>query len=347
MPISFSRYYWKFFVQKYASLLDWSELSRNPNISYEIFSENLYDYSWDFKRMITNPNITIEDIVRFNGISSDWKIENAILNPNITIEFITKHPEIRWNSHDYLFNPRLNLEDTLENMPTILNPLNVFFLHKEFEFKPSTLIRFPNFHWNWRNISQSRFLDLDFVMNNPELDWNLSGLSENPNIRMTHVLQRLARWNWDWVALSKNEAIDKEIILEHPDCPWKMAGLIENPNLVLADILELCKTLPSLRSWDDNYNMLLLYQMSFCVGNENTLFSDIQSSFVRWRPSCFAKKKFIMEQRLFYKRVQDTMDRTCCLKQELIQTVFHPSKLDRLLQTCATEQEAMDYWTTM
>lgn len=58
------KYYWKNFVLKYKNKLDWYEISKNPNITWEIVLNNT-DRIWFWMSLSRNPNITW-DIIQSN-----------------------------------------------------------------------------------------------------------------------------------------------------------------------------------------------------------------------------------------------------------------------------------------
>jgi hypothetical protein len=343
---SFSRYYWEEFAKVYQDVLDWSELSRNPNITFEIFIENRV-YPWDDRMMITNPNVTLDHIIQHRGISEEWCIENAIKNPNITLDDIIRYDHIAWSYNDYLMNPNLCLERVLEDAPFIINDFDVFFLHQNFRFQPTTLLKFPDYHWNWKTISQSPCIDYAFVRDHPELPWNLSALSLNPKIRIDDVIHDDASHKWDYVKFSENPSVDATVIRNNPLFDWKVVGLLRNPNLCFSDVIELCGEVPSLRAWHNNYDLAVLYYTyySTCLESDNLLLNEFGENQVACQPTMFAKKTFSLEKQLFHDNMERAWIRNASVEEELIERVFHPSRFERLLQLTDNNYElALHTW---
>jgi hypothetical protein len=98
-------------IEKYCSLLsrcnlgviirnnpdkpwDWSLLSSNPNITWEIVRNNP-DKDWSWYGLSKNPNITWE-IVRDNP-DKDWSWGWLSTNSNITWEIVRDNPDKPWD----------------------------------------------------------------------------------------------------------------------------------------------------------------------------------------------------------------------------------------------------------
>ena len=56
-----TEYYWNEFVLKYEDKIEWVEISRNPNITWDIVESNP-DKPWNWYSVSRNPNITMEII---------------------------------------------------------------------------------------------------------------------------------------------------------------------------------------------------------------------------------------------------------------------------------------------
>lgn len=337
--ITFSNYYWHSFAKKYAPLLDWDELSRNPNISFDIFLENAYSYAWNLKRLATNVNVTMDHIVRHPF--PNWSIADTIHNPNTSLDFILKTPELKWDIHEYLVNPGACVEDIFEKAPYIINPLNVFFLHENARFRPSTLLLFPDHHWNWKNMSKSSFVDFDFVREHLDLPWNISALSENPNIHMEHILA-YPNWNWNMWKFSHNVNVDMHTILKYPNVEWKISGLLRNTNLNFDQIMDLCGTIPSLHAWSTNYD-ILVYSFTSLVEHDNLRFEEVTSQHVELEPTLFAKRKFVVERNMFEKTIIKYKSFVDSIEEELVSNVYHPRRLTKLIEEYGYSN-AVDIW---
>jgi hypothetical protein len=58
----------------------------------------------------------------------------------------------------------------------------------------------------------------------PNIPWDWSGLSYNPNITMQFVLDHQDK-PWDWWGLSRNPNISINDVLDYPDKSWNWRGL--------------------------------------------------------------------------------------------------------------------------
>jgi hypothetical protein len=330
----------------YENVLDWSELSRNPNITFEVFMEHR-EYRWDYKMMATNRNVTMDHILHHPNIADDWCIENAIKNPNVTLDDILRQDHVKWSYKDYLMNPNVCLERVLEYAPFIINAFDAFFLHQNFTFEPKTLLKFPDYHWNWKAISQNPCLDYGFVRDHPELPWNYSALSLNPNIRIDDVIDEDASHKWDYVKFSENPSVDATVIRENTWFDWKVVGLLRNPNLCFSDVIQLCGEVPSLSPWHHNYDLAVLYYTyySTCLESDNILFNEFEENQVACNPTMFAKKTFSLEEQLFRDNIERAWVRNEAIEGELVEKVFHPSRFERLLKVTDNNYElALDAW---
>lgn len=339
--ITFSRYYWETFVKKYSYLLNWPELSRNSNISFEIFLENLEKCPWNYKIMLSNVNITLDHIIRHPLQHKDWSIKNSIKNPNTTLNYILKTPELQWDIDNYLMNPNACVEEIMEKVPDLINSMNVFFLHPNAQIKPSTLLLFPDYHWNWKSISKSVYINFDFVNEHPELPWNMSALSENPNITVDHVNMN-PRWNWDMSKFSSNPSVNMDVILNNQNMDWKISSLLRNSNLTFDEVVNLCEIVPSVLTWT-KYHHLLRIHYYICLENENFRFEDVTPYLVQIQPTLFSQKEFRTERKQFENTVNKSKQFVDQIEEELISKVYHPRRLNKLIEEYGYN-EAVEMW---
>lgn len=88
----------------------------------------------------------------------------------------------------------------------------------------------------WDYVSENKNIKLEDIISHPELPWDYDGLSINPNMRMSYVLNNLNK-DWDWYYLAKNSGILIEDFFEHQELPWTFEDLSENPNLRVKHLL--------------------------------------------------------------------------------------------------------------
>ena len=73
------------------------------------------------------------------------------------------------------------------------------------------------------------------VINNPDIDWCYSGLSDNTNITIDIVLENIEK-PWSFYLLSRNPNITYDIIQKYPELPWSWRGYSQNQNLRISDV---------------------------------------------------------------------------------------------------------------
>ena len=90
-------------VEKYPNKpWNWNRLSSNPNITME-FIEKYPDKPWDWNELSRNPNITIEIFEKYPDKPWDWI--DLSRNTTITMEIIEKYPNKPWNWNIISYNP--------------------------------------------------------------------------------------------------------------------------------------------------------------------------------------------------------------------------------------------------
>ena len=80
---------------------NWSGLSRNENITWDIVSENL-DKRWNWYKLSKNENITW-DIVKENP-DKRWNWYGLSRNENITWDIVKNNPNKPWNCYGLSWN---------------------------------------------------------------------------------------------------------------------------------------------------------------------------------------------------------------------------------------------------
>jgi len=190
--------------------LDWHNLGKNPNISWNIIKKNLKsiikkknDSEYIWRGISQNPNITWENIKENLNLPWDWYyISN---NPNITWEIMRDNPEIPWNEDVMdMKNPNIRWED----------------ITAESELPEG-----------WAN-NFSDSVTWDIVEANPEADWNWKKLTENPNISINDI-DANPRKPWFNRSIYKREDITLDYVRRHP--PESLLSYVfvySNPNAV-------------------------------------------------------------------------------------------------------------------
>ncbi len=100
------------------------------------------------------------------------------------------------------------------------------------------LYKFPEKNWNmlevsrnpnitWENVSYER----KDVLTNKQIKWDEHGISENPNVTITHVINNPTfPWNWNVLSLA-NPNTTKSIVDKHPTLPWVSNFWYHNSNV--------------------------------------------------------------------------------------------------------------------
>ena len=105
------------FVLKYPQISwNYAIMCANPNISFDIFKNNLLDKSDEktIGRLITlNPNITLDDVLANPDI--DWDMQVLQSHPNITFDMVGKYPFTNISMEYLSRNPNITDEIVLAN----------------------------------------------------------------------------------------------------------------------------------------------------------------------------------------------------------------------------------------
>jgi hypothetical protein len=140
-----------------------------------------------------NKNLTDDEkILKFMNIYKDkinWN--HMTYNKCIKLDMIMNNPELPWdweavscrigNLYNDLYNDlyRKTYKDSQNKfvnfITTYKDKLNWTFLSKNINI--DIVINNPELPWNWQIVSGNEYLNIDMVLNNPELPWDLQMLS--------------------------------------------------------------------------------------------------------------------------------------------------------------------------
>ena len=95
---------------------NWYRVSSNPNITMEII-ETYPDKPWNWYGVSYNPNLTMEMIEKYPDKPWDWY--GVSKNPNITMEIIEKYPDKPWDWQRVSRNPNITMEFIEKNINKI------------------------------------------------------------------------------------------------------------------------------------------------------------------------------------------------------------------------------------
>ena len=120
----------------------------------------------------------------------------------------------------------------------------------------------PQLQWDLYEISGNPLVSINIVLNNSNFPWNFRRLSINPSIYLSDILETPQfPWEWDYVSTSPN--VNFSDILAHPEIPWNMNWFCHyNKNPITKEIIFMYPDLP----WD---------YFSVCSGNYKIVVQDI------------------------------------------------------------------------
>lgn len=113
----------------------------------------------------------------------------------------------------------------------------------------------PEMLWCWKAMSPTVIMNWSDVLKHLDKPWHWPTLSRNPSIRMPLVI-RTIDLPWDWDELSRNPGIFFSDILEFPDLPWNWDNICCNPNITM-DIVLANLNMPWTKSLCANANITL------------------------------------------------------------------------------------------
>ena len=117
-------------------------------------------------------------------------------------------------------NPALTLERALA--------------HPEFKWECSSfssrcmnindILNHPELEWDWFFVSQNLSVTMEIILANIDEDWSWKCLSRHPNVTMSDIESRL-HFPWSWGDVSYNSNLTMTIIEAYPDNEWDWYGI--------------------------------------------------------------------------------------------------------------------------
>lgn len=201
--------------QKYFIPLRWYDLSKNPNLTWEIVYKYL-DKSWNWVALSKHPNITwenIESTLNDKRIHTDfytgliyptmniikWIMKYISKNPNITPEIVYANPnsvlktkfgyEVSWNYNSLLNNDNFKLEDIDKIIAMTSNEEVVVKKKKLIYNKNITFKEYHsrNYHWDTMALVSSSSTSLEDIMENIHI-FVADYVFLNPNITYEYII---------------------------------------------------------------------------------------------------------------------------------------------------------------
>ena len=213
---------------------------------------------WDYSKLSTNPNLTIDVIIRYP--SKEWNWKSISKHPGISMEDICNHPELPWDYYYLSSNPNLNITFILSVSTTMRELFNWNALSTNLSI--NAILNYPELPWDFSNISYNPNLTIDLIIQNPNKKWDWSAVSSNPGITMQDIMNHPEYpWNryvnrnpnlniemvnyfpsifpWQWYYITKSPYVTMQDIMNHPEYPWDWDNVSSNPNFNMEIIMKL------------------------------------------------------------------------------------------------------------
>eukprot|EP00734_Pompholyxophrys_sp_LG126_P000060 Pompholyxophrys_sp_v1_NODE_3_length_18401_cov_4.332280.p5 type:complete len:372 gc:universal NODE_3_length_18401_cov_4.332280:12266-11151(-) len=173
---------------------------------YNKYPDKLSQYSYAFP---TNPNFQLDRIAEYlkQTIRPEWSEWEG--NPNVSLDYIKSKHITRfnhWRGNLIIQNPNITLDYVKDNQD----------------------------HINYKDLSYNPSLNINWVLQFPNADWDWGAISANPNITPEIILAHDFPWNWYHV--SRNPSISMEFIENNPNWKWDNYTIGMNPNIDIIHI---------------------------------------------------------------------------------------------------------------
>lgn len=202
-------------------------LSANPAITLEDIENNIY-LPWNWVYISENPNLTIHFLRKHRYKKFAWyKVSK---NKNISLSDIANNPNLPWDWNSMTYHPDMNFEfiKYYENKPwdwrylSLSNIVTIKDIEDNIEFPwEYNYIKYRD--WNptvqytieyiknnidrlhlisWLDACKDKGITVNDIENNPDVDWNWTYVSANPNITYDFIVKNEDKISF-WM-LSKN-----------------------------------------------------------------------------------------------------------------------------------------------
>lgn len=177
-----------------------------------------------------------------------WSVDGLSSNHNIRIQNVLDHPDWAWNWVSLSGNMGISFQDILDH-PSL--PWDWTFVSINANVTIKDVLNNLDKAWNWRRLSANIGITVEEILAHLELSdesqdanskrvclpWDLSDVSNNPNVNISHVIAH-PDWPWDWYFLSMNPGINFQDVMDYPDLPWYWQSLSSNLNIRIQDIID-------------------------------------------------------------------------------------------------------------
>ncbi len=179
---------------------DWYYLSFNKSIPLSFIDVKLISgdvrYKWNWDGISNRTDLTLEFILKYAG-KLDWKFVSYNMNFSTVLhQFVESNLSLPWDFKSLSCNA------------VVATPQ---FILKHFEprveCKNGRVIvggdgKIPYAKWNWKDLS--RISPLSFIHEYPEFDWDFREVSLNTSLTIPFILLHLNK-DWNWALFSMNK----------------------------------------------------------------------------------------------------------------------------------------------
>ena len=210
----------------------YNQLSNNISVNMKIIKSHP-EIKWDYDKL--SSFINIKDIIA--NPDHEWNYDNLSENITLTAEYILQNINQPWN-WDLLFNNKsVNFDvladsdiDLTEYFPN--NQQSLFALTSKFIVKYFNYFKTIFAESEWVAIYHEGIISINDVIAHPELIFSYFSFSNSTKLELWYVLDNLDQ-NWDWEELSRNSSFDVSDIIKGIKfgIKWYYDFLSLNPNL--------------------------------------------------------------------------------------------------------------------
>lgn len=149
---------------------DWNGISKNKTLTMKHIKKNIHKINWH--ELSNNPNITFEFIIK--NKKEDWNWYRLSQHPNIKMEHIINN-DLRWDI--------MGLEET----PNVTCPEIFKYIKSTIFLSENPAVTIQDIYkykecWDYCSLSYNPNVTFDFVKDNINKKWDLTGLVLNPNL---------------------------------------------------------------------------------------------------------------------------------------------------------------------
>ncbi len=207
--------------------------NRQSEIFYGIveeFNDNEKYKIWYWKYLSNQLNVNW-NVVKNNPLAK-WNYKLMSLNENINLNIIKNYPDKEWDYELYCSNINFKIEDKNQ-----IPKFSIYQFSKNPNFTYQNLLNYKNKILDWSHISSSKILNINFIRENLDKNWNWFNLSENQYL------------------------LNFETYIQNQDLPWLLNGITQNKNFSFEQLKSINQNISySLYSNNENINWDLLIE---------------------------------------------------------------------------------------